>query len=185
MHKKTVTTKEIGFSIAGLLLAVPIMAFTFATSPEYEAKVKQAESQYEAAVKLCDVKSGNDKDVCLAQAKARETTAKAEAKAAEIATPKAKNEALIQQADAELEVAKEKCDRLTDNAKDVCLKRAALTHEEAVSTVKANQKVQEAQQEALDNISKANYELALQKCDALLSEAKASCIKNVKATFAR
>lgn len=166
-----------------VVMTSPAWALPFVSSPEYEAKITRIETDYAAARKLCDPLDDKEKNICIAEAKAEEKRSKADARAAEKDTPAAKTEALIDHADADLEVAKAKCGLLNGNPQDICVKRAEAEHAQSVSVAKANQKVREAHEDALDQISEADYELELTRCNVLSGDEKDSCISNVKANF--
>lgn len=168
-----------------LLLKTPAFAVPFSSSPPYEAAMQRAEKEYLVARKLCDTLDGHAQDVCIAEAKAERKRQEADAEAAEKDTPEAKTKALISYADAALEVAETKCAVQTGNDKDICIKRARLEHQQSVSLAKANQKVREAQQEALEEISEADYQLALEKCESVSGKARENCRDNVKTKFER
>lgn len=171
---------------AGLFfVSVSTVAVPFSSSPEYEANMRNAEKEYVTARELCDSLKENPQDICIAEAKAERQKQEADALAAEKNTPEAKTEALISYADAELAVAKAKCEARKGNEQDICLKRAQLEYQQSVSVAKANQKVREAHEQALEEISEADYELALEKCERLMGEDKKMCIDKVKAQFGR
>lgn len=87
--------------------------------------------------------------------------------------------------EADAKAAKERCKTLKDNAKDICMVEA-----------KGNEKVAKAELDAKNNpgpradeklkVAKADaaYELAKEKCDDLSGNAKDTCNKDAKATFA-
>lgn len=175
--------KKIFSGIAMVVMIAPAWALPFTLSPEYEEKIKRIETHYGAARKLCDALKDNDKAVCIAEAKAEEKRSKADARAVEKDTPAAKTEALIDHADADLDVARAKCESLNGNPKDVCVKRAEAEHAQSVSVAKANQKVREAHEDALEQINAADYELELTRCNVLTGDAKDSCVNKVKANF--
>lgn len=175
--------KTAAFSVGLLCLSATAGAVPFSLSPEYEANMQRAEKEYVVARELCDVLKGHAQDVCIAEAKAERKKQEADAESAEKNTPEAKTNALISYADAELEVAETKCQAHKGNEQDICLKRAQLEYQQRVSVAKANQKVREAHQDALDEISEADYKLALEKCERLKGEEKKSCVKQVKQRF--
>ena len=179
--------KLAGFSFAlmcvAMCLAKAVHAVPFSSSPEYEANMQRAEKEYVAARRLCDALKDHPQDVCIAEAKAERKRQEADAEAAEKNTPEAKTKALITYADAALDVAKIKCEGHKGNEQDICLKRAQLEYQQRVSVAEANQKVRDAHQDALDEISEADYQLALEKCERLMGDEKKSCVDQVKARF--
>lgn len=163
--------------------SAPALSFTYTSSPEYTAKVEEAESAFLSARKACEPLPEQQKSICIAEARANEDRLKADARAEEIDNPKARAEALIKHADADFELAKTKCDVLEGNPKEVCIKRAALDHEERVNIAKVNLKSEEAQREAVAKIRSAEYQLEIKRCDAYAGDEQAACIKRVKDTF--
>lgn len=166
-----------------IVASLPAASFTYTSSPEYTAKVEKAEDEFLSARKACEPLPEQKKLICIAEAQANEERLKADARADEIDSPKARAEALIKHANADFELAKAKCDALEGNPKEVCIKRAALVHEERINIAKVNLKSEEAQREAAAKIKSAEYQLELKRCDAYKGDDQAACIKRVKDIF--
>jgi hypothetical protein len=166
-----------------MVASAPAFSFTYASSPEYKAKVEQAEEQGLSARKACEDLSEPHKLICITEAESHEERLKADARADEIDNPKARAEALIKHASADFELAKAKCQALEGNPKEVCIKRAALVHEERINIAKVNLKSEEAEREAVAKIKSAEYQLELKRCDAYKGSEQATCIKRVKDVF--
>jgi hypothetical protein len=167
----------------GLLIISSAFSAPFSSSAEYEAAMQRAEKDYVAARELCDALKNHAQDVCIAEARAERKRQEADAEAAEKNTPEARTKALISYADAELELAQIKCEAYRGNDKDICLKRAQLEHQQSVSVAKANQKVRDAHQKAMEEISEADYELELEKCEKASGDARKHCVDGVKAKY--
>ena len=142
--------------------AAPAAATT--TLAEYQANMKNAEAAHKIAKAGCDSLQGNAKDVCIEEAKGREQVAKAEAT---------------------YRVAKEKCDDLAGNAKDVCVKEAHAAFVKAKADAQVARVSRDTRQQAAEAKREADYQLAIEKCDALAGAAKDSCVRNAKARLGR
>lgn len=152
---------------------------------EYSAQKSRIEADYKNARKACDGVSGNAKDVCVEEAKAKEKVAKAELEFQSDATARNRQQLAETKADAAYNVAKERCDDLAGNPKDVCVKEAKATRAKALADAKANKEVSAARSDAADDKRDAEYKVAVEKCDALAGDAKASCIASAKARFGK
>jgi hypothetical protein len=82
-------------------------------------------------------------------------------------------------------VAKEKCDDKAGNDKDFCVKEAKAVETRALADAKMGKQIGEAKKEASEDKRDADYKVALEKCDALAGDAKASCIAAAKAKYGK
>lgn len=162
----------------------------------YDSAVKNAETQNKMDKEACSSRSGNAKDICLAEANGREKVAKADAEAAYKNTPTAREDARTTRAEATHNVAKEKCDELSGNSKDVCVKEADAALVKAKADAKVDRvtadthqnaatKQAEVRKEADKDKRDADYNVAIEKCDALAGSAKDTCVSNAKVQFGK
>jgi hypothetical protein len=132
----------------------------------------------------------------VAQADGREKVAKADAEAAYENTAKAREAARVARAEANYNVVIQKCDDLAGNPKDVCVKEAkselvkgkadAKVDRVAADTSKeAATKQADARQDANADKREAQYQVAIQKCDALAGPTKDTCVGNAKVQFGK
>lgn len=174
----------------------PTMASVSMTKDGYTQAKKDADAQYKLDKAACASLSGNAKDICIAEAKGKDDVAKAEAAAGYENTAKTRENARVAHAQATYSISMEKCDDLTGNTKDVCVKeaKAALVKAKADakvdrvatdarkdSTVKQTAAVKEAKADKRD----ADYQVAIEKCDALTGAAKDACVGNAKARYGK
>jgi len=172
----------------GILAACAVAGFSQAAfalgDTEYDAIVKQADTDLKAAKQSCSSLSGNAEDVCKLKAEADHTRTVQRAKAAQKNTPEARAEASEKIADADYKLAKEKCDDLSGNAKDVCVQQAKTDHDKAKADYKAAEKgTPEARHDAIKDKAEADYKLAKEKCDSLAGNAKDVCVQQAKADY--
>lgn len=189
---------------AGLGLAVPASAQmvgprnadTPMSKDVYNSAKASADAQYKVDKDACSSMSGNANDVCVADAKGKENIAKAEAEAAYERTPKAREAARVAHAQANYDVAIEKCDDLAGNVKDVCVKEAKARLVKGKSDAKvdrvttdsrldAGAKQADARKEADEASRNAEYQVAIEKCDAQAGTAKESCVSGAKLRFGK
>jgi len=160
------------------------------------AAYKSAEAQYKTDKAACDSMTGNAKDVCIEEAKGNEKVAKAEADASYKDTPRAHESARMAKAEAVYKVAKEKCDDLSGNAKDVCVKEAKANYAKAKADAKSQRvatdtrntsvaRTSEARRDATDTRRDADYNVAIEKCDAMSGAAKDTCVRNAKTRYGK
>ena len=92
---------------------------------------------------------------------------------------------LVAKAKAAYEVAKERCDDLAGNAKDVCRQEAKAVEKKALADANMKKEIGDAKKDAASEKVNADYKVAIEKCDALAGDAKASCIATAKAKFGK
>jgi hypothetical protein len=183
------------FAAAGLVLAGGVSAQAMNKDVRDQA-IKSAQAQYKSEKASCNAFRGNARDICVEDAKGKEKIAKAEAAAAYENTPKSRENARLAHADAVYGVAKERCDDRAGNAKDVCVKEAKATYVKAKADAKVDrvagdarqdsaQKTAAAQREASDDKRTAEYQVAVEKCDALAGTAKDSCVRDAKVRYGK
>ncbi len=151
---------------------------------DYNAARTRIGADYRAGQKLCEDLKANAKDICSLEAKGKEKVALAELEFGYTGKPADGNKLRVATAEAAYAVAKEKCDDLAGNGKDVCLKQAKADEVKALAAAKLGKEVAAARTDAADDVRDANYQLAVEKCDALAGGAKNSCLETAKATRA-
>jgi hypothetical protein len=91
----------------------------------------------------------------------------------------------VAKAESAYAVAKEKCDDQAGNAKDVCVKQAKAVEVKALADAKMGQEIGEAKVDASDAKRDADYKVAVEKCDAMAGDVKASCVSAAKVSFGK
>ena len=92
---------------------------------------------------------------------------------------------LVAKAESSYAVAKEKCDDMAGNAKDVCVTQAKAVETKALADAKLGKEIGEAKKDAAADKLDADYKVAIEKCDAMAGDAKASCVAAAKANFGK
>ena len=149
----------------------------------YSGAKTDIKTQYKAERDKCASMSGNAKDVCVEEAKGREKVALAQLEYNY--TGKAKDERKLaeERYEAAYNIAKEKCDDLSGDAKDVCVREAKTNRDKAKADVKLAKAVTNATDDAQVAKNKADYKLAMEKCDTLSGTAKDTCVASAKARY--
>jgi hypothetical protein len=158
-------------------------AATTMTKEEYSSQKSRVEAEYKDARKACDASSGNAKDICVEQAKGHEKIALADLDYKRDPSGPNREKLAEARADATYNVAKEKCDDLSGNPKDVCMKEAKAARAKTLADARANKEVNAARNDAADEKRKADYKVAVEKCDALAGNEKTSCVADAKARY--
>jgi len=151
----------------------------------YTAAKDAATTEFKLAKSRCDTIAGNPKDVCMAEAKAARVHTEANATAEYKNTVAARTSARKDIANADYDVEKAKCGSMTGNEKDVCIKQASSNKVAALANAKADKKVVDARVDANDDKVKAEYKVALEKCDALSGQGKDNCVAAAKSKFGK
>lgn len=178
--------KHLLFSVTLLAAALSSSYATAATmgKADYNASKTRIGAAYKADQKRCADLKANAKDICSVEAKGKEKVALAELEFGYTGKPADGNKARVATAEAAYAVAKEKCDDLAGNDKDVCVKQAKADEVKALAAAKLGKEVAAARTDAADDVRDANYQLAVEKCDALAGDAKSRCVAAAKATKA-
>ena len=175
--------KPINALLAAALCTIGLSANAAITKAEHTSAVKAAEMSYKNAKATCGSLAGNAKDVCIAEAKVEKTYSIAKTDGDYKDTAKAIFDGRKEVAKAEYDLAKTKCNAKAGNDKDVCIKEAKAIEARALADAKAGTKISDARADAADTKNKANYKVALEKCDALAGDTKSACVKDAKAQY--
>lgn len=174
-------------AVIAIALGLPVTAHAISNG-DYDGQRERIGAQLRASLQKCNSLSGNAKDICVAQAKGTEKVAKAELEARrDNFTAKARYDVRIAKAEAAHDVAGEKCDDLAGNARDICVKdaRAALTRSKAEAN--ADRKAIESSQASREKVARvtreADYDAAVERCDAYAGDAKSRCVAETRARF--
>lgn len=171
--------------IVAALLSLPVAQAGTLSKSDYKADKTRISADYKADKASCTRFADNAKDVCEQEAKATEKVALAQALYDYSGKAADRTRVLVAKAESGYAVAKEKCDDKAGNAKDVCVKEAKAQEVTALADAKLGQQVGAAQKDAAADKTDANYKVALEKCDALAGDAKASCVTGAKARFGK
>lgn len=171
--------------VAAVLMLPMAQAIAAMTEADYKTAKVRISADYKADKSACASLAGNNKDVCIEEAKAKEKIANAEIKFNYTGKASDKNKMLEVQAKSAYAIAKEKCDDLSGNAKSVCVKEAKAVETKALADAKLGKEIAEARKDGAQEKLDADYKVAVQKCDALSGDAKASCLATAKARFGK
>lgn len=155
------------------------------TKDDYKAGKDRISTQLKTDKAACGSMSGNAKDVCGEEAQAAEKVARAELEFSYTGTVKDQNKVLVAKAESAYAVAKEKCDDLAGDPKSVCVKEAKAVEVKALADAKLGKEVGAARTDARDDKRKADYDVAVAKCDALAGDAKSACMAEAKLKFGK
>ena len=133
----------------------------------------------------CASLTANAKDVCVEEASAKQTVARAELEYGYSGKPADQTKVKVAKAESAYAVAKEKCDDQSGNAKDVCVQEAKAVEVKALADAKMGQQIGEAKVDASEAKRDADYKVAVEKCDAMAGDAKASCLSSAKLSFGK
>jgi hypothetical protein len=150
---------------------------------DYTAAKTRIGADFKADKAQCGSHSGNAKDICMQEATAKDKVALADLEYRYSGKVADRNKLLTVRAETAYAVAKERCDDKAGNAKDVCLKEAKAVEVKALADAKMGKEIGEARSDAVDAKQDAEYNVAVEKCDALAGDAKSSCLATAKATF--
>ncbi|HET6788264.1 MAG TPA: hypothetical protein VFH49_09900 [Aquabacterium sp.] len=150
---------------------------------EHRAAKDRISAAYKADKAACSTLAGNAKDICIEEAQAKEKVALAEQQYAYSSKARDRNKLWVAQAEAAYDVAREKCDDQAGNAKDVCIKEAQAVRDKALADAKMGKDISESRKDAAQEKRDADHAVAVEKCDALSGDAKASCVNAAKVRF--
>jgi hypothetical protein len=171
--------------IVAAILVLPLAQAATMNKAEYKADKTRISADYKADKAACASLAANAKDICVQEAKAKEKVARAELEYSYTGKPGDQTKVLVAKAKSAYAVAKEKCDDKSGNDKDVCVKEAKAVETKALADAKMGKQIGEAKKDAAEEKRDADYKVAVEKCDALAGDAKASCIAAAKAKFGK
>jgi hypothetical protein len=171
-------------------LCLSLLALTAAhgetmSQADYKASKTHIKEIYKSDKAACKLQSGNAKEVCEEEAKGKEKVALAELEYSYTGKTADRNKVQVVKAKAAYEVAKEKCDDMAGKAKNVCVQEAKAVEQKALAEAKMDKDIGEAKKDAAAEKMDADYKVALEKCDALAGDTKASCVAQAKAKFGK
>ncbi len=174
-----ITALALGVLFAGAAPAQPLSM----SGPDYQAAKERIGDDYQSASKNCDRLAGNAKDICDAEAKGKQQVQEAELDYRRTGT--ADDAAKVDQAraDAAFEVTRQMCDDRAGHEKEVCLREARATQVRAKADAKAAATSATARREATGDKRNADYELAIERCNAYSGSAKSECVDAAKARY--
>jgi exoribonuclease II len=177
-------TFKLSLVMAGLL-ALPLAQAAGMSKADYNTAKTRISADYKAGRNACDAQAANAKDVCVEEAGARQKVALAELEYGYSGKPVDQTKLKVAKAESAYSVAKEKCDDQAGNAKDVCVQEAKAVETKALADAKMGQQIGEAKTDASVAKRDADYQVAVEKCDAMAGDAKASCLSAAKLSFGK
>jgi hypothetical protein len=171
--------------VVAAVLALPVAQAATMAKADYSASKTRISADYKADKAACASLAGNTKDICVEEAKAKEKVARAELEYSYSGKSKDQNKVWVAKAESAYAVAKEKCDDKAGNAKDVCVKEAKAVEVAALADAKMGKQIGNAEMDDVQAKRDANYKVAVEKCDVLAGDAKASCLSAAKARFGK
>ena len=175
---------KLALTAAVLLAFAPVQAQTIG-KVDYNAAKTRISADFKSDKASCDSRSGNAKDICVEEAKAKEKVALADLEYKHTGKSGDRNKLLTVKAETAYAVAGERCDDKSGNAKDVCVQEAKAVEVKALADAKMGKEIGEARSDAAATKRDADYKVAVEKCDAMSGDAKASCITAAKASFGK
>ncbi len=171
--------------IVAAILVLPVAQAATMSKDDYKSGKTRISADYKADKAACAPLAANAKDICVEEAKAKEKVARAELEYSYTGKAKDQTKLMEVKAKSAYAVAKEKCDDKSGNDKDVCVKEAKAIETKALADAKMGKQIGEAKKDAAEDKRDADYKVAVEKCDALAGDAKASCIAAAKAKFGK
>jgi hypothetical protein len=188
-HKRRISmNKQLTFKLSLVmagLLALPLAQASTMSKADYNAAKARISADYKAERSACASQAANAKDICVEEASAKQKVARAELEYGHSGKLADQTKVKVAKAEAAYAVAKEKCDDQAGNAKDVCVKEAKAVEVKALADTKMGQQIGEAKVDASDAKRDADYKVAVEKCDAMAGDAKASCLSAAKVSFGK
>jgi hypothetical protein len=177
-------TFKLSLVMAGLL-ALPLAQAGSMNTGDYDATKTRIDVDYKIARDACASRSANAKDICVEEASAKQKVARAELEYGYSGKLADETKLKVAKAESAYAIAKEKCDDKAGNAKDVCVKEAKAVEVKALADAKMGQQIGEAKTDASDAKRDADYKVAVEKCDAMAGDLKASCLSAAKVSFGK
>lgn len=173
-------------ALAALLtLALPMAQAQVMTKTEYSQAKTRIAADYKMDRAAGDKMAGNTKDVCVESAKAVEKVGLAEIEYNLSGKAEDQNKVLVAKAESAYAVAKEKCDDKAGNVKDVCVQEAKAAESKALAEAKMSMQMGDAAKATVQATLDADYKVAIEKCDTMSGDTKASCTTAAKVKYGK
>ena len=169
--------------VAAAMFALPVANAADLSRTDYRVAKTQIDDDYKVEKIACTALMSNARDVCIEEAKGREKNARAELEYRYTGSMHDMDKIAVVKAEAAYAVAKEKCDDFAGNDKDVCVKAARATEVGARADAKTAVQIREAKLDNTDKKRDADFNVAVERCDALAGAAKTSCVVEAKSRF--
>ena len=166
--------------------AALVSTYSFAeamTRSEFSAAKAVIKADYKIDKTACANSKGNAKDICKEEAKGKEKVALAELDFRRSGTDSDNNKIAVAKAHSVYAVAKEVCDDQSGEPKTLCRTEAKSTHTKALAEAKMVKKVGEAKVDEKQDVNKANYKVAIEKCESAGGDVKTACIASAKTKY--
>jgi hypothetical protein len=186
-ERLTMNTR-LAISLKSTLLVAALLALPAAqamTKAEYDSGKDLIASNYKLDRSTCDSLAHNAKDICKEEVAAKRNSAKAELVYAYSGKAADRTRVQVVKADGAYAIAKEKCDDLAGNDKSVCVKEAKAVQTKALVDARMSKDIRETRKDGAMDKADADYNVALQKCDALSGDAKSACVAAAKSQFGK
>ena len=172
------------------LAVAAVLAFSAAnaitvTKSEYSASKARISADWKADKAACASMTDNAKDICIEVAKGKQKVAMADLEYSRTGKPADQSKAQMVRAETAYAVAKEKCDDKSGNDKSLCVKEAKAIETKALADAKMGKQISAAKMDAAEDKRDADYSVAAQKCDAMIGDAKSSCMAAAKVKFGK
>jgi hypothetical protein len=181
---------KIRFTLRASIAAIAMCAWPLTHAEtiskiQHHADKERISADYKIDKAACAKLAGNAKDICVEEAKGKEKIALAETEYAYTGKRTDQNKVRVAKAEAAYAIAKQKCDDKAGTAKDVCVQEAKAIETKALADAKLGKEIGEAKTDAAEDKRDADYKVAIEKCDALAGDAKASCVSAAKSKFGK
>ncbi len=171
-------------AVLGLMFA-PLAHAAPMSRSDYESAGARIKAEFKADNDRCAAMSTDARRVCVEEAKGTEKTARADLEFSYTGKARDQKRAQIARADSAYAIAKEKCASKAGTDKDVCVQEAKTVQAKTLADIKLGGDVSSARAVNADEKRDADYQLALEKCDAVAGDAKDNCIAAAKQRFGK
>jgi hypothetical protein len=171
--------------LAASLVALPAAYAATMTKDDYKAGKTRISADHKSDKAACASLTANAKDICVQEAKGKEKVALADLEHGYTGKPADRNKVRVAKAESAYALAKERCDDRLGNAKDVCVKEAKAVRTKALADAKTSKEIGEVKKDAAADKLDADYQVAIEKCDALTGDAKGNCVAAARAKFGK
>lgn len=169
--------------VAVAMITMPLVNSAELSRTDYRNAKTHIDDDYKVEKIACTALMSNARDVCIEEAKGREKNARAELEYRYTGSTHDMDKIAVVKAEAAYAVAKAKCDDFAGNDKDVCVKEARAVEVGARADAKTAVQIREAKLDNTDKKRDAEFNTAVERCDALAGGAKTTCVVEAKSRF--
>lgn len=175
---KLITSFLMGLSFSALVYAEPDVI-----NRDYENAQAEIGREFFEEKAKCEKLDATRKKVCMEKAESKAQIAQKELDASQEGDVSTHIKATQSKIDTQYDADKVECDTLAGDSKALCLEKAKNKYNKAKADAESREKSYDTIKDKHKKMNRADYELAMKKCESLAGELRKECEGQAKAIY--